>query len=393
VIDDYTILIPSHGRARSLRTRTLAMLERLGVAHKAIVVVAPEDRDEYEAELPGVRFVRGKLGIIGNMNAVAEMMPTGYPVISMDDDLLDVKKFVPADPDGHRASYRSMNGLDFDLMIRRGFALMEKFNGGMWGVSPTHDPFYCSDKSFHVGARQVEGCMFGFVSGKTDAIRMTSHSAFDDMERVCRVFDSGMNVVRLNHYSHFQSMSTEGGKDASLRGAVNQCDEVQRIVREHPKVACHTFGKLPGQSHCRVNIRTRYASVGDPRSLAEVEAMRDKLAHSETPPLPDLHDVAYVPDLVGRAVSIGAALMDLDEASWKLLASDDLGRYKLENLVRRYVGSGTYDERAALANEIRREVNRISERPLSDPLAAVKRAANRVHAAGKLMRWDEKVRP
>jgi hypothetical protein len=274
-VTDYEIAIPSHGRARKLRSRTWKLLELYGLTDRATIFVADEDLDEYAVEFPLARLRIGALGLNQQRRKIHSAFPRGTRVLSLDDDLLHVKS-------------STEDVADLDREILWAFQLMEEFRCGMWGINPAAQPLFLRNaKAFSVGAMNVEACLYGFVSGRAD-LDVPDDSKFDDFERVYQLWAHGWNVLRLNQIGHQTSTSVAGGKDAATF-RVNNCGDVQRIVSLYPWVAEHGFGKLTGQSKCRVTTR-RGRSVACPRDLADVDELRLKILNEPWKEPPPIHD-------------------------------------------------------------------------------------------------------
>jgi hypothetical protein len=265
---DVKIVVPSGGRPHRLWDYSLGWLERVGLLDQVVLVVAPAELAAYEAASRGVPVVAGAAGLNGNRRFVASMFPDGTKVLSVDDDLRDVKVST-------RGDLVTATPPEVAAMIGRGFAALGKFRGGLWGISPNHDRRHADDPTgIRVGLPPVEGCIFGFISGRT--VEPDPRTMFDDIERAAATFRAGWNVVQLNRFSHFQSASVDGGRldRARLNGA---CADVRRIERAYPDLVEHKFGTLAGQYPCRAAVRPK-RSVSDPVTPAELAALRRRLA-------------------------------------------------------------------------------------------------------------------
>ena len=382
----FTIVVPSHGRSGSIQDRTLRMLAARGL--RATVVVSQADLYDYVDALPGWDVREGLPGLVGNRNAIASMFPRDTRVLSIDDDVSDV--VVSTGVDGR---LRSLTADEFVELAERAFNLLDRYRGAIWGLNPSADRrFLANAPAFTVGISAVEACLFGFVSGRTDLTLPPSafSGAFDDMERICKVWTAGWNVIRVSQVGYLQSQSGAGGKGAAERA--NLCDEVGRVVRQYPLVATHTFGKLPNQSKCRVNIRRR-CSVANPACLAEVEELRQRILDGPMPPLPPLHDVSYVPDVEGRATETAAALGKLNQVVLAFLSEPvGLNLCDVEMAALIYLGGGGSSADAdALRLAIQRAYTagfRGGPKYAPERVKDLRRAADKVRAAGKLMKWD-----
>ena len=278
--DSIQAAIVSYRRSGSISRHTLRMTDRLGL--KATVIVAEEEYDEYVAALPGRDIAVGRLGMVENRHAMLSMFPAGTRVLALNDDMKDVVYST-----GEAGRIMPLDPLAFHRRAEYGFSLLDYFGGAIWGINPSADRRFLANASqFSVGINSVEGCFFGFVAGQTDALMLPEdedNRTFEDMERICKAWTAGWNIIRLNQISYTQSRAMVGGRGAWEQG--DECAKVLRVVRDYPRVAAHTFSKLTSQPKCRVNIRRR-CTVANPTSLGQVDELRDKIMRGPIPQIP-----------------------------------------------------------------------------------------------------------
>jgi hypothetical protein len=298
---DYVIAICSHNRADKIEKQTLGLLERLGVRDKAVLFVAPEQRPQYERFK--VRMEVGELGMAQNRNRLVTFFPNGTKVLSLDDDLNSISIRFGDD-------LRVITPKEFDGMIEKGFSALEPWKAAMWGISPNHnDRFKTPD--FQVGAPSVEGPLFGFVAGRGD-LRVPIETRYEDVERVCRLFDAGWNVVRLGSYVHHQSTAKGGGRTDRVSG----CVDVRRLERKYPHLVEHRFGKLASADPCRPALRSK-RWINNPKTLNEVTDMRERIKYEKFRIIPNkIHqwftdsteDLARIAEIEEAAVNLRVLL-------------------------------------------------------------------------------------
>ena len=275
------IAIASHGRADRIESWTLGFLDRMGIERRHVTIFVAEDQLEDYRQLDGVNVKPGRLGLAANRNHLVSYFPKGTRVLSLDDDLLGV---LIRDADNLKA----ITPDEFRSMVREGFGLLEPWRAAMWGISPVHNDRW-RGPALQVGAPGVEGPLFGFVSGRGD-LTVPLETRYEDTERVCRLFEAGWNVARLNDYVHEQSTASAGGR-ADRNGG---CGDVRRLERDYPALVEHRFGKLASADPCRPAIRAR-RWVDNPESLPEVDDMRERIAAERLPPVAtEVHEWAMV---------------------------------------------------------------------------------------------------
>lgn len=262
----------SHERAGLIGRLTLATLRRLGVpSDKIVVFVEPGEIPAYRANVT-VRLAQGELGMVENRNKMVRAFDPGTRVLSVDDDVADVKalnesgKFLPATSE------------EFSRLCEAGFAALDLWGAGLWGISPIHNDLWARNyPEIQVGLPSLEGPFFGFVAGQVDMD--VSVGPFEDVERCCKVYSSGLNVVRFNRFTHFQVNSSKGG-----RTRYNACREVRMLEMQYPTLVEHVQGRLANQSPCRARVRPRSAAA-NPRSMREVDELRRTISTRQLPKL------------------------------------------------------------------------------------------------------------
>jgi hypothetical protein len=260
---DYRVAIVSHNRAQVVGKYTLSLLDRLGVSRDQVdFFVAPEQVPIY-SKLDGVGVVEGKLGLAANRNYLIEHYPAGTRVLSLDDDLIGIAI--------HRGEdLQEITAIEFGSMVEEGFDTLAPWRAALWGISPMHNDRFKAPR-LQVGAPSIEGPLFGFVAGQAD-LRVPLQTRYEDVERVCRAFENGWNVVRLGEYVHKQSTASAGGRGDRSNG----CRDVRRLEQEYPTLVEHRFGKLASADPCRPAIRSR-RWVDNPTSLDQIDDMRERI--------------------------------------------------------------------------------------------------------------------
>jgi hypothetical protein len=269
---DYSIVICSHNRADTLATHTLSMLQRFNAPlDKTTIFVAENEIGVYRARLwetgwnrTGVRVLEGAPGLGPNRNVAMGHHLPGTRVLSLDDDVKDIRQMLGG-------KWSPMGIEEFNRMIESGFALLPAWNGGLWGVCNIMNDLWARRMPMiQIGMPIVQGPLCGFIS---PGVQVWDDGEFEDVERVCRVWESGRYVIKLNEYAHWQSHSRKGGLQGSSARA---CEKTRQMEHRFPKLVEHTTGREPGKAPCRPWPR-KGMWVNDPVSIEQVDALRRKV--------------------------------------------------------------------------------------------------------------------
>lgn len=206
--------IRSYRRAETLASKTLPLLERLGVPLADVIVFLsdPDEGNAYRAATSDrVRLVAGRPGCGPNGNAIQHFYPEGTRVISIDDDLRDLlvkrndKLIEPIDP------------WEFDEVVRDGFAAS---GGGLWGIHPVPNPYF---QRFKISRdlRYICGGFFGTTTSRDPALDVRLEDK-EDFERSLLFYLRDGFVTRLN----WVSMRTVG---YSGKGGMQEARTAERV--------------------------------------------------------------------------------------------------------------------------------------------------------------------
>lgn len=179
------VAIPSYKRAKTLRCKTLAMLQREGFDKKDVTVFVAdeEERMSYQAELADFcpNLVVGQLGIHHQRRFIESYYPAGTRLLCMDDDVSAMK--------------RPFNPLPLKEIFASCFRIAEEEGCGLWGISPTDNGLSLKDEAV-VGLRYIIGACFGMV---VPSVPLDYPRPFtEDFRRSILSFKRDGKVIRFN---------------------------------------------------------------------------------------------------------------------------------------------------------------------------------------------------
>jgi hypothetical protein len=245
------VAVPSHARATTCNTATLKILADRGVPRERVrVFVAPSERDVYRRGLDPALYAEvfvGGDGVAAQRNAIAQFYPEGALVVMMDDDVRDVRQRVSAR--GHEPV------VDLGPVFERGFRHVVQAGVGLWGVYPTLNPFYMSNR-VRVGLYFCIGQLTGCINTRQAWAQLHLEQK-DDYERTLRWFERYGGVVRLDNLACESPLYGPGGLQAGDRpdrAAVN-AREVTWLLQTWPELV------RPSPRTSRVGAEVRLAPL------------------------------------------------------------------------------------------------------------------------------------
>jgi hypothetical protein len=185
----YKIAIPTHRRFELFQNNILSYLDKCGVARDRLYLIMSdkEDADKYKA-IDGVNVIFEKplKDLKEKHNFIVDYFNHGEEIVCMEDDvecLTKLSKTKRADP-----FYK------FDDMCKIGFKECRKHRTKLWGISPTCNDFYMSNR---VGAcfKFIASYCFGMINDRNTKATI-SHK--HDYERTILNFIKFGSVIRLD---------------------------------------------------------------------------------------------------------------------------------------------------------------------------------------------------
>lgn len=166
---NYKIVIPSYNRLKILQKKTLAFLLKNNIPQEIIYIfVHPDSYDEYRILNTeyNINIIKSLAGIRDSRNFITEYFDEGQPIVSIDDDIVDLIDFRTDQP------LENLN--DF---IEETF---EMSHGGLWGLSATSNKFF-STRRDKLGLQSIIGSFCGYMNTKNYKLQL---KVMEDYERV-----------------------------------------------------------------------------------------------------------------------------------------------------------------------------------------------------------------
>ena len=184
------IAIPSYGRSKECRKKTIATLEKYNIPKELVsVYVIAEQADEYRQALPDYNIVVGVKGIVPQRQFILKQYPAGTHLVYMDDDLDDIDLTLSSYPD-----LMSFLNDAFKQSVEKGAYL--------WGVYAVYNPFFRKARTeTSTCLNFCVGCFYGIITRPENRnldIVISIKGNKEDVERSIRYFIEDGVVLRFN---------------------------------------------------------------------------------------------------------------------------------------------------------------------------------------------------
>jgi hypothetical protein len=182
--------------------------------------------------------------------------PVGKPIVHMDDDITG---FIEYD---EKARRNEKPLVSLEKTIQQGFAECKKHGVRLWGIYPTPNGFFMSDK-VDTDLRYIIGCFYGMFNPGTKGpkgIRLELEGDKEDYERSIRFYIADGGVIRLRYVAPKTAYYTEKGGLQETRTQKTILDGAKWIVKTFPDYATLNLTKKSGHPEVRLRDKTKEAS-------------------------------------------------------------------------------------------------------------------------------------
>ena len=188
----YSIAIPSYGRANTIISKTISTLLNGGIEAKTITIfVVESELEAYTAAIGDldVAVVVGSMGIREQRHFIRQYYPEGTHVVSVDDDIEEIKLYLTDFKDTHHFFMAAFD----DLVASNTF---------LFGVYPVNNQFFQKQRPHSVkrGLSFIIGCLYGFINRHDADLDITvSSGEKEDIELSLRTFIKDGSLARWEH--------------------------------------------------------------------------------------------------------------------------------------------------------------------------------------------------
>jgi len=223
---EYKIAIPSFKRANTLRKKTLAYLNRVGVPEDRIYIFVADQKeyDTYKAEFPtqAYNIVIGAHTLCAQRNFINQYFAEGEYILNFDDDVEGL----------FFGEEKLQEYTDLGLLADYGFAQMILHNTKIFGVYPVANHFFM-DKKVTTDNRYIVGCFWGCIIDHCEELLITLEDK-EDFERTIKYFKMFGAVVRINDVCVKTNYYKEPGGMQETRTKERVHDSAHYLAEKYP---------------------------------------------------------------------------------------------------------------------------------------------------------------
>ena len=225
-------VIPSYGRSKECRKKTIATLEKYMIPKEMITIyVIAEQADEYRQELPDYNIVVGVKGIVPQRQFIIEQYPKGTHLVCMDDDIEDIDLTMSSYP-------------DLITFINDAFKQCIDQKAYLWGVYAVFNPFFRKNREeVSTCLNCCVGCFYGIITrpeNRNIDVVISKHGNKEDVERSIRYFIEDGIVLRFNKIApKTKYYGTSGGLGTKKERLEEMSIEANKLA-----IAFSDYGKI-----------------------------------------------------------------------------------------------------------------------------------------------------
>jgi hypothetical protein len=202
----YKIAIPSYDRVQTLKTKTIALLERNAIPKDIVFIFVANEQEEakYKEALPGYTIVIAPVvGILQTRNFITNYFNDGEKVVHFDDDIEEVLEKVETDK-----TSKLMRSVPLHEFIVMAYDQLSKHGLSIWGVNPVNNPYFMSH-NVSTDLRYVVAAFRGVINRHDIVLKHSNQK--EDVEHTIRAFKRDGGVLRFNHITVKTKWYAPGG--------------------------------------------------------------------------------------------------------------------------------------------------------------------------------------
>lgn len=249
------IAIPSYKRHKTLKEKTLSILEYYGVDPKyvTIFVANKEEYDNYTNELINTPYKNIVIGVVGMgpiRNFIRNYYNEGDFVVNFDDDLSSIM----------RKSVLNEKKLEpieniFTEVFEPMYNLMKEHNNKLCGVYAASNAFFMSYKP-KVGLYYCIGSFWGCINSK-DQDRMVQLCDKEDFERTLQHYVIDGSVCRLDNITVISKYYKETGGMQVERTLERINASADNLVQRFPGLCSKYIRSTTGHAELKLKDTTQ----------------------------------------------------------------------------------------------------------------------------------------
>lgn len=222
--------IPSYGRASTILTHTIGLLQNYKIPKKNIYIfVIQEELEDYKKVLPEYKnIIVGVKGLYQQRNFITKYFNEGDYIVNLDDD---IKTISILEDD-------TLNIIEnFYFIIKKAFEICHEKQAYLWGIHQTTHNAYFLRNSITFDFSFIVGHLWGCINRHSEDLEITMDIK-EDYERTIKYWLKDNCLVKFNYISAQTNTYTNAGglqidypdrTDASITA----CDKLIELYDEY----------------------------------------------------------------------------------------------------------------------------------------------------------------
>lgn len=259
----YNIAIPSYKRDKTVKIKTLKVLEKYKISPKkvTIFVANEEEKDKYTKTLSDCQYkniVVAKPTLCAARNFIRSYYNEGDMVLNLDDDLERVL---------YRVDSKTLVDVeDFEKdVIFRGFDSLVDSKSKIFGIYAAANPMFMSNK-IDRGLYYIIGSLWGIINSHDPDLYLTLEDK-EDFERTLQYYVKYGEVTRLNDITVKSKYYTEQGGLQETRTPERILESAQFLESKYPDLCKMYIRKTTGHAELRLRDQRKDKTAIDTNNL------------------------------------------------------------------------------------------------------------------------------
>lgn len=228
---NYEIAIPSYDRPETLLKKTLPyLLDEAKVKARVLVFVADKKQLDLYRRFgihKVVKLIVGVPTLMKQRRFISNYYKPGTRLFNIEDDIPGIVY----SPDGKKL----VTVTDLNSLIETGFNICASNKTRIWGVSPSHNPYFIVGKGVSNDLRILSGSAYGTINDH-DKNLWTTLPLKEDYQRTINYFLRFGSVIRFNGYAVMNNPYNEKGGLNSFRNPEKIRECCEWLIKKYPNL-------------------------------------------------------------------------------------------------------------------------------------------------------------
>lgn len=250
---DYAVAIPSYKRPKTIKQKTLQVLESHNIPPELVTIFVADEEEEdiYKESLKDHRY--GKNIVVGvptigaQRNFIERWYPEGTKLMMFDDDIEEVQR---------RQDSKTLVPIDnlYEEIIKYGFEQCEEVGAKTFGIYAASNAYFMKDRVY-TKLCYIIASMFGVIVDHDDyLLRETNHG--EDYEYSMRQYVKHGVLCRLDNYTVKSNYYKEEGGLQTIRTKDYVRNSIEQIAAMFPDLCTMYIRETTGHAELRMRDKS-----------------------------------------------------------------------------------------------------------------------------------------